>query len=264
MPTVLDPECFFNAPAGQPETADWREDSTASSLLATGLLPHPDLPAGVPDTTTLGSFGKRQARKHLVLPVTAPDGDLRLRKYRLSPSLPLQLPFRGGQSIPPNGYEAAIMEGFRRTYRHFMTCNQCRRFVLRLPTTLGENRVRHIVRPTAVYAQILQALSDGRAAKSSLTATEYVSRLPCDAAYGDAARGILAAERGALRAGYVPLFERQADGRNIISDTGPALDILPFSGIDLAIKRVQELSEEDMNRHLALLNRSLTSLEKVA
>ena len=234
------------------------------SVAATGLLPVPrQVPSG--PVIDLGGLGGPvlDTSSHEVPYWRNPNTDhMRMAYLAVRQPEPTNVPDVDGRRCFAPDYVDDIVDGFRRTYRrvveikpHFFNDARLAR--------LGQQQVRFILRPTNLYAQLLQR---GLHPKYLRTEESRAALLTVLAAplrqlgRPEATEAILEAECHALQQMDIPCFSARADEIALKLPTGQRIEhFFDRTAVDEVRSRISGLNEEDMAFQIELIRMALNS-----
>lgn len=158
------------------------------------------------------------------------------------PRLATPLVHDDGTPADPLPHQRAFVDGYRAGYRLVMR----HRDALAKRLAGADFLVRRVLRPTAQYAQLLDAclFPENLASDEALARTLGYLRPPAGITDPEAAGHLLAAERAALAAGDIPFFSVAADERSVRVGDYRSPDLFVRSPLQNAIDGLAAMSEE--------------------
>jgi type 2 lantibiotic biosynthesis protein LanM len=202
------------------------------------LSPHP-----VPYWESAGTDQMHIARKRMAIP----GGQNR--------------PTWAGGEVTVLTYSEALVQGFASVYRTLLR-HRSELLAEEGPlASFGDVEVRVILRPTKVYAQLLNEGYHPNMLRNALDRDRFFDRLWVDIERQPNLARVFFAERRDLQAGDIPMFTTVPNSQDLFDSTGERVaDFFAQTGMDLVRERVKELSEEDFARQEWFIRGSLTSL----
>ncbi len=253
--TVIQPHWLSGSGTGQ--LVEFTKKMLERTVMRVGLLPVPRESDDL-DRSGLGSAeGQRADCPHLAGSGT---DNLRFERRSFAIEKGSHRPTLGGEAAKATDYSEEISEGFSRTYRFLLehradllaTAGPLRRF--------AADQVRIVVRPTRVYGALLQESYHPYLLGDALDRHRHFDHLWLDAVTLPRLKQLIPLENEALEAGDVPYFSTVLDRRDLLAGARQKLrGFLPSSGWQQLEGRFRALSENDLQRQLALISNALVA-----
>lgn len=233
------------------------------SLLRIGMLPGramvSEASAGI-DMSGL-SGGDGQLWPHAI---PSPDGtgdEIRIIHKHVPLGTSPNRPTLSGSSVNATHYADAITKGFTNIYRMLMR-NRAALLADEGPLKCFEqDEIRIVLRTTYSYALLLRESYHPDVLREALERDRFFDKLWVGTVHQQGLARFFRAERADLHNGDIPLFNTQAGSRDVWTSNGERFaDVLQESGMARAIRRVENLSEDDLERQRWLIQASLTTL----
>lgn len=264
-PVMVDLEALFH-----PHIAERMEESAykaagetmQASVLRVGLLPRRvwgnQERAGI-DISGLGGKGG-QLTPRPVLQIEA-QGTEHMRFIRRRVEIPEKSnrPILENKNVDVLDYEDQLLLGFSKVYRLLMTQREA---LLAGPIqAFAHDEIRVIMRPTKIYAQLLQEGTHPDLLRDALERDRFFDYLWISTKQQPCLKRLITAERADLHAGDIPMFTARADSRDIFTSRGECIpDFLVEPSIESVKKRLQQLHEEDLARQTWFIQASLATI----
>jgi type 2 lantibiotic biosynthesis protein LanM len=202
------------------------------------LSPHP-----VPYWESVGTDFMHIARKRMELP----GGQNR--------------PMLSGKEINPLSYSEDLVQGFASVY-HTLLRHRGELLAADGPLAgFGNVEVRVILRPTKVYAQLLNEGYHPNMLRNALDRDRFFDRLWVDIERQPNLARVFPSERRDLQGGDVPMFTTVPESCDLFDSIGERIpDFFPQTGMEWVRQRLEELSYEDFAKQEWFIRGSLTSL----
>lgn len=167
-------------------------------------------------------------------------------------------PVLGGRVLDAADYSELIVNGFADMYRLLLRNRS------NLSARLHEfaaDEVRVIVRPTQTYAALLQESFHPDLLRSEADRLAFLNRLTEGAVVRSALKPLVEFERRDLIAGDIPMFTTRPESRDLFTSAGAVIEnYFQESGIALAKRRIDELSEKDLERQMWVIRASISTI----
>ncbi len=243
-PLPIDLEALFHPRFLEEGVVDW----LGNSVLRVGLLPTRF--AGV-DMSGLGSAAGQPVPDGVPQWQNAQTDEMRLVRERMEMPGADNRPQYGGAEVDALGYTTEICDGYERTYRLLL---RHRDEALAMARRFADDEVRTIARPTRTYALLLWESFHPDVLRDSTDRESLFERL----AGMDVFR---AAEKTDLLRGDVPLFYAKPGTCDVWSSDGKPMEkYFTESGMNLVTRRIDGLSEKDLERQLWIIRASMATL----
>ncbi|MCC6318075.1 MAG: type 2 lantipeptide synthetase LanM family protein [Gemmatimonadaceae bacterium] len=167
------------------------------------------------------------------------------------------LPVRDGMPVPASGHVDAIVDGFTRTYRAFVSRRDDLFAEHGILARMREATVRVLLRNTNLYATLIERTLQPAYLRDAVDRSVQLDALsrpllanPLRPRIWD----IVDAEHEALDSLDIPLFSARADSTVLALPNGAAIpDALEVSALDQAMRRLRSLSETDLAFQVSLI-----------
>jgi len=170
-------------------------------------------------------------------------------------------PTLGGQPVHVLGYSEAVATGFTAMYRLLQSHREALVAKDGPLVRFAEDPVRVLLRPTFVYASLLNTSFHPQLLQDDLPRQRHFDRLWVGIELRPALARVIPLEIAALRAGDIPYFSTRPDSRHLWSPTGEKLaDWFTVSGLDRSRQQILRLAEEDLQRQLWFVRASIATL----
>ncbi|MDY7092831.1 MAG: type 2 lanthipeptide synthetase LanM family protein [Acidobacteriota bacterium] len=166
----------------------------------------------------------------------------------------------GEDELSPVTYREDLLDGFSRTYRLLL---EHRAELLADDGPLAafaEVELRAILRPTRVYALIQgESYHPGALGEASIR-DRLFDRLWLEAVERPDLDAVIPAEQEALHRGDIPFFSTRPDSRDLAGEGHVFEDHFQTSGLDAARRKIEGLSEADLERQQWFIEMSLSTV----
>ncbi|SDM32643.1 type 2 lanthipeptide synthetase LanM family protein [Allokutzneria albata] len=271
-PAFVDLESMFVVPERSAGTSGYGSASAralSESVLAVGLLPHRVIEfddSGAHDIDLSGLVGSASASQLTPSPIVwfadSATDEMRVTRQRVPVSATKNRPTIGGSPTDPRDHRTSLLAGFEATYHLLLDARDDLLSDDGPLTAFDGDEVRHILRPTAYYVDLLDeswhpdVLRDGLDRDYLLEAV--MSGLP-----GLHARNaLLTGELGQLSESDVPLFVTTTSSVDLHDRAGlVASGVREISGMAAVRSRILGMSQDDLDRQRWCINASLSGLQ---
>lgn len=172
------------------------------------------------------------------------------------------LPFSAEKTGTIYAHLSETLRGFEAAYQVALTHKE---EISALLDGFSSCHFRQILRPTTAYAAIidyLQTLPEDRRLPTATALLERAYLRDIDPNRLEKCRKVADEEIRAVLAGQIPLFHVRGDGTDLLdADAVAQADFLALSPVDAAKQRLNELSETDMTRQAAILERAIRAAD---
>jgi type 2 lantibiotic biosynthesis protein LanM len=270
-PVLPDLEALFHP---RIDTADLRQaealagNAIAHSVARVGLLPQ--LAWGTGESAGIDLSGLGSVEGQLTprpVPQWEGEGTDEMRQVRKRVEMPPghNRPAFEGARVDVLDYTGAIVSGFDRMYRCLLTHRDQLLAGDGPIARFAGDEVRVILRATQTYASLLQESFHPDVLRDALDRDRLFDRLWTAVEQSPHLADVITAERTALENGDVPIFTTYPASRHLRTNSGEVLpDFTKESGMELARRRIQQLSEQDCSRQIWFIRASLAMLSKEA
>lgn len=249
-PVVVDAETLFHPTlAGDDLAADPAAADHLDSVVRTGLLPllvrgeH-----GIADLSGLCG-GRPVGTVEDVVRFRDP-GTSRMRLVRERGEIPaagnLALSLDGRPCAPDAAHAGAVLAGFRAAYNELMAC---RDELAALVRDCAEDEVRVVLRPTQLYATLLDELTHPELLRDPDRYDDALRSIRNDDDH-PVLQALADVETDDLRDGDVPLFVTRAGSRTLTGHRPGAAATLPDSGVQRVLGRIAAAGTAGLQRQL--------------
>lgn len=266
-PVLIDLESLFHQQSAEFESKHSEQiawDHFNRSVLRVGLLPQRIWFSAESDGVDVSGLGGTagQLTPHPV-PYWESSGTdvMHIARKRMEMPGAQNRPVWAGGEINLLTYSESLVQGFASVY-HTLLRNRSELLAEDGPlASFGDVEVRVILRPTKVYAQLLNESYHPNMLRNALDRDRFFDRLWVDIERQPKLARVFSAERRDLQGGDVPMFTTVPSSRDILDSTGERVtDFFSQTGMDLVRQRVKEFSDEDFARQEWFIRGSLTSL----
>jgi type 2 lantibiotic biosynthesis protein LanM len=233
------------------------------SILETGLVPTPDRDGYDVAGPDLSGIGARAGAVTQSVPVWDHPGTDRMRLAQR----PVQsvegshLPTLRDSQVNPLDYLEDIAGGFTAMFRCLSTHGE------RLVDDTGplqpffDARVRVILRDTGRYARFLRGSYHPKLLRDEGALAEWFDKLELALRHNPELKPVTAYERRDLDRGDVPLFQTEAEGRDLITGSGETIPAyFQTSGREVVVERIRGFDEDSLRRQRWILEASIAAL----
>ena len=267
-PVLVDFECLFQPfPAGAPdgllgaELLAW--ETTVHSVLGVGMLPRPDLIGAESDAADVSGLGAVPGQ---LMPIRLPEWersgtDEMHQVLRYSPMRDMQhtpLATDDGD-VSVRDFVDDVVTGFAETYRVLWRHRDELRGENGPIRPFADDEVRVILRPTLDYGLLLESSLHPHFVRDGVEHDRRFDRLlGVEPPWVEA--GVADAERSSLWRGDIPLFVSRPASRDLWTDEGTRIEsFFGHSGFEIVQRRVEGLSQADLERQSWLVRMSIAS-----
>ena len=167
-------------------------------------------------------------------------------------------PSLNGTEVDVFDYAVAIVDGFTLMYR---TLLHHREEWLSLVSRFAGDEVRVIVRPTRVYGELLHESFHPDVLRTAADRGALFDHLKSRGSDSPHLAPLLDSEQADLSRGDVPLFTTRPFSRDLWTSAGDRIEgYFEESGMTLVTRRIQQLSEKDLERQIWIVQASLATL----
>ncbi|MEZ6101779.1 MAG: type 2 lanthipeptide synthetase LanM family protein [Pirellulaceae bacterium] len=234
------------------------------SVLRSGMLPQRlwanDDSAGV-DMSGLGGDGQQFAPSaSAMLDFSVPD-QMCVKRERQQILSGQHRAMLGGQTVDGRDYIEPLCEGFASVYRLLMNSRTALQHADSVLSLFAHDRVRLILRPTRVYSLLLQESFHPDVLRDARDRDDLFDRLRVTVPQQPYLERVIALEHADLWKGDVPVFHAPADSCDLYASDGTCIEgFLRQSGLQLVRNRLQDLSEDDLQRQLWIIQAAMSTL----
>lgn len=169
------------------------------------------------------------------------------------------LPRLNGQDVALLDYRSSIITGFTRMYHLLMAQREA--LLQEYLPRFHSDEIRVILRPTSLYALLLNGSLHPDNLRDGLDRDRFLDRLFFGSSQWPQRSSIIAAERVALLQGDIPMFTTRPESRDLLTCQGECIpEFFRQLGYCSVQAHLQQLSEEDLQRQIWLIEASFTSL----
>jgi type 2 lantibiotic biosynthesis protein LanM len=252
-PILIDLEALFHPhfEPTQPDGSSQASNLLNYSVLRTSLLPmqimgDKDSPGIDISGLTGGKEGQLTPRPVSSWQAVGTD-QMRIVKQRIAMQQTDNLPKLNGKNIDTLAYSKSIMKGFVHMYDLLI---QYRAELLAGPIArFAQDEIRVIVRPTQLYARLLQESYHPDMLHDALERDRFFDRLWLPIEQQPELAKVIGYEMSDLNTGDIPMFTARPNDRHIYSSNGECIpNFLAEAGMTAVHKRFQQLSQADLKR----------------
>lgn len=267
-PILLDLEALFHPRVGGMDLkqADRLANSTLGySVYGIGLLPHRswlnDESEGI-DISGLGATEGQLTPHQVSYWEGAGTDEMKLTRKHVEVSVAQNQPTLNGEKVNVLNYAEAIANGFANMYYLLL---QHREELLAENGPIAKfagDTVRVIVRATQTYTTLLTESFHPDVLRNALERDRLLDRLWLAVEHLPHLAKLIPAECEDLLKGDIPMFTTRPKSKNLQTSSGQQIvDFLDEPSLVSVQRRVQQLSEDDLQRQLWIIRASLTSLD---
>ncbi|NET01233.1 MAG: type 2 lantipeptide synthetase LanM [Sphaerospermopsis sp. SIO1G1] len=264
-PILIDLESLFHSYSGsQAEAADnldW--EMIANSVLRVGLLPQivwgNTQTAGIDMSGLGGAEGQLSPDKVRKISQIGTD-TMRIERQQTVMVGSQNRPKLNQQEINVWEYTEFIINGFQRIYEIILEHDQELREIL---TQFAEDKIRVVMRPSRIYALLLRESYHPDFLRDALERDCLFDKLWIEVKNRPQLSQIIKAEQEALWKSDIPLFTTYPYSRDLFHEN-TKLHIPNFfdqSGMELVNQRLNQLSQEDLDKQIWFIKASLATLK---
>ena len=266
-PVLIDLESLFHQQSAEFESKHSEQIAWGHfnrSVLRVGLLPQRiwfSADSDGIDVSGLGGTAGQLSPQPVPYWESAGTDSMHIARKRMAIPGGQNRPTLAGGEVNVLNYSEALVQGFASVY-HTLLRHRNELLAEDGPlANFGDVEVRVILRPTKVYAQLLNEGYHPNMLRNALDRDRFFDRLWVDIERQPKLARVFSAERRDLQGGDVPMFTTVPNSRDLFDSTGERVaDFFSQTGMDLVRERVRELSEEDFARQEWFIRGSLTSL----
>lgn len=266
-PVLIDLESLFHQQSAEFESKHSEQiawDHFNRSVLRVGLLPQRiwfSAESDGIDVSGLGGTAGQLSPQPVPYWESAGTDLMHIARKRMAIPGGQNRPTWAGGEINVLNYSEALVQGFASVY-HTLLRHRSELLAEDGPlASFGDVEVRVILRPTKVYAQLLNESYHPNMLRNALDRDRFFDRLWVDIERQPKLARVFSAERRDLQGGDVPMFTTVPNSQDLFDSTGERIpDFFSQTGMSLVRERVKELSEEDFGRQEWFIRGSLTSL----
>jgi type 2 lantibiotic biosynthesis protein LanM len=264
QPVPIDLESLFHGRIGG--LAPTHPDSPAEralghSVLRIGLLPEPVRDHGGFDLSALGDAGDQLTP--LPLPAWEDKNTDEMRIVRRPIRIPgsHNRPTLDGAAVDPLGHSAAFLRGFTQVYR-LLLAHRSELLAVGGPLDrFAVDEMRALIRPSMVYARLLQESFHPFLLQSALERDRHFDLLWQAVPAHPFLEPAVQSEKADLLRGDIPSFTSRPGSRHLWDSRGrPMPDFFDEPPLEAVRRRLLHLSDEDLERQLWFIRASLATL----
>jgi type 2 lantibiotic biosynthesis protein LanM len=266
-PVLLDLEALFHPPFPgiDVKQADQLAASTINSSIAgTGLAPRQTWVNADSEGVDLSGLGGApdQLTPFPVLVWEAIGTDqMRLTRKRVAMAGSDNRPTLNGHEVDVLDYIEAIMAGFTNMYRLLLDYREALLSENGPLACFAEDEIRIIIRNTQLYSALLRESLHPDLLRNALDRERLFDRLWAPIEFFPYLAKVIPYEREDLHKGDIPIFTTRPSSCDIWSSAKERITaFFDDSGFILARRRLEQLSEQDLNQQLWFIRASLATL----
>jgi type 2 lantibiotic biosynthesis protein LanM len=241
-------------------------NAIAHSVTRVGLLPQLGWGTGESAGVDLSGLGSVEGQlTPRPVPQWEGEGTDEMRQVRRRVEMPAghNRPALDGAQVDVLEYAEAIVSGFNRMYRCLLSHRNELLAGDGPVARFATDEVRVILRATSTYASLLHESFHPDVLRDALDRDRLFDRLWTAVAQSPHLANVVAAERTALENGDVPIFTTRPASRHLRANSADIIpDFLAEPGMELARRRIQQMSEQDLARQNWFIRASLAMLSK--
>ncbi|HEU5373949.1 MAG TPA: type 2 lanthipeptide synthetase LanM family protein [Ktedonobacteraceae bacterium] len=185
--------------------------------------------------------------------------EMRLERKRVALGKAGNCPRLSGQEVQPLDYIETIIAGFRAIYALLMV-HQDTILEAWLPR-FAHDEIRCVARNTRAYALLLSESFHPNLLRDALRRERFFDHLWLDVANRPILARLIRAERADLYQADIPLFTTRPDSHDLWTSHGECLHaFFEKSSLESVGERLQQFSEEDLNRQVWLIRASFATI----
>ncbi len=267
QPILIDLETLFNPEFERYDEGDAETEASRvmmHSVLMVGMLPQRlwslDDYAGI-DISGLGGEAGQLSPDRSLLPTDVGTDAMHYVRERIELSGEANRPTLDGVESRAIDFVEEIVAGFEHMYRLLVD----HRSDLLAPdgplARFDHDEIRVLLRPTRTYDQLLYESFHPDILRDGLDRDRLFDRLWLVVPQRDHMAKVVPAEQAELRLGDIPIFMTQPCLLSLWNGAGTSFDgVLTETGMELARKRIEQLSEQDMERQIWFIRSTLATL----
>jgi type 2 lantibiotic biosynthesis protein LanM len=237
-------------------------EAIGHSVLRVGILPQrlwsSQEGEGI-DISGLGGQGGQLSPRPVPTWKGTGTDDMRLASERIELPARDNRPRLNDQDINVLDYSQSVIEGFTRAYRLLMERRD--ELMNRVIPRFAHDEVRCVLRPTKIYTQLLVDSLHPNVLRDALERERILDRLWATTERIPYLVRVIPVERHDLQQGDIPVFTTTADSIDLLTAEGERLSaFFDESGLAVVRRRLQELSELDLEKQLWIIRASFTSM----
>jgi type 2 lantibiotic biosynthesis protein LanM len=184
---------------------------------------------------------------------------MRLGRERIEIPLGHNRPKLQGQDIDVMAYCEYIIAGFTNVYRLLMQHRD--ELLTNLLPCFAHDEIRCILRPTKIYGMLLSDSFHPNVLRDALERQRLLDRLWIGVEYQPHLARIIPAEQADIWNGDIPLFTTHPDTLDLYTSHGErTAGFFEETGLTMVMRRVQDLSEQDLEKQIWIIRASFTSM----
>jgi type 2 lantibiotic biosynthesis protein LanM len=266
-PVLLDLEALFhpriNASANGPDGPS-ANDALTHSVMRVGLLPERMWSTDTRDGIDISGIGASGGQ---LTPDAVPQWEgigtdtMRFTRKRVPIPAGVNRPMLNGVDVEALEYADALAAGFTSTYQLLL---EHRAGLLANEGPLarfGEDEVRVLIRPTRIYAKVLEESFHPDLLRDALDRERFFDRLWVGVEDAPHVACAIRAEKEDLSNIDIPLFTTRPGSRNVWTSRGePIPEVLSKSALTSVRRRIERLSPHDLDVQRWFIKASLSTL----
>jgi type 2 lantibiotic biosynthesis protein LanM len=234
------------------------------SVMRTGLLPQWVWSNGESEGIDVSGLGGKEGQvdplPSLILERVGTD-EMRLISKRLEMSGSQNRPSLSSTEVNLWDYAEAIINGFTQVYQLILQHREELMSDSSPLASFAEDDVRVVLRGTRTYERLLRDSYHPDMLRNALERDRFFDRLWSDTQFNLNLKKIIAAEQEDLWRGDIPIFTTHPNSCHLWSSTKEQItNFCNESGLAKVHRRLQQLSQEDLERQLWFIKASLATL----
>lgn len=232
------------------------------SVQRTGLLPGWTRAVGENpgvDISGLGGRGGQTYPHEVDVWETGENEDPRIVRKRIQVPVRANRPLLDGQPVDVLPYEDDVVQGFEDAAALFVRNRAAWREII---ASFARSEVREVIRPTYMYARLVQAAQHPDYLRDALAHDGVFARMCGVVDEAPEMRDVVVAEIADLRGGDVPRFSTEPGGRALLHDGRAFADFYPRSAIDDSLALLESIDESEIARQVRIMRGAFAILPR--
>lgn len=265
-PVLIDLESLFHIPETQLESDNASQEASRmlqNSVFSIGMLPSRIWISKEGDSVDVSALGGIAGQmSSLPLPVLENTGtdEIKLVRKKLGLRSESNLPVFDGNAMDVTNFRKDFHTGFVNTYNIILNNRKELLTDNGIIMSFANDEVRRIVRDTHSYYRLLLESFHPDVLRDAIDRDILLDNLWLGHTSRKMADQVIQAEQEDIWQGDIPYFSTTPSSKTLICGNGHRIiDFLEMSGLELVKKNINDLSEEDLEFQLFLMNYSLST-----